>query len=128
MLVLFGALYAWRISGLLEVPPVSDHLSNAYLSGAAVTLAGGPGAFAGATGPRRRALGAAALLLAVNVGLEVLAGAVGVDDELNRALGDVNTSDPADAVAGSLAIAGVLALLPPGSRATPAEPDEAERS
>ncbi len=43
LLVLFALAYLWRITGVLPVEPVTSHLSNVYLTGAAVTLLAGPG-------------------------------------------------------------------------------------
>ena len=111
LLVVFALAYLWRITGVAPIDPVSSHLSNFYLTGAAVTLLSGPQAFVDPS-RRRRALGAAAVLAGVNLVGEVLVAAVGWDDEVNRALGDVNTSDPVDGVIGILTAGLVVGLLP----------------
>ena len=111
LLAAFAALYVWRMSDVLPVEGVTSHLSNLYLTGAALTLASGPRAFIDA-GSRARPLVAAVALGALNVGLEVALPALGVDDEVNDALADVNTSDPIDALFGLSAVLLVLALLP----------------
>ena len=41
-LVACARAYVWRMSGLFPVEPVTDHLSNLYLTGADVTLLRGP--------------------------------------------------------------------------------------
>jgi hypothetical protein len=125
-LVAFVALYAWRMSGVLPVAPITDHLSNLYLTGAALTLAIGPRGFGD---PRRQPLvrAVAAVLVAVNLVAEVLVAAIGLDDELNDALGNVNTSDPVDGLFGLAAVAAVLAATPwrhhDAAEVRPAAPD-----
>ena len=57
---------------------------------------------------------AAAVLGALNIALEVVVPALGIEDGVNRALGDVNTSDPVDAVFGLCAVVLVVTLLPRG--------------
>lgn len=111
LLASFAVLYAWRISGLLRFEPITAHLSNLYLTGAALTLVSGPRAFADARATTRPLVAATALVL-LNLGLEVVLPAFGVDDEVNEAMADVNTSDPIDAVFGLVAVVLVLVLLP----------------
>ncbi|MFP5317998.1 MAG: hypothetical protein ACLGI2_06840 [Acidimicrobiia bacterium] len=111
LLVVFALAYLWRITGVLAVEPISSHLSNFYLTGAAVTLLSGRRAFVDPA-VRGRALVVAAAFAAVNVVVEVLLAAAGLDDEVNRAMGDVNTSDPVDGLSGLAAVALVVGLLP----------------
>ena len=111
LLASFAVLYAWRMSGVLRFEPITAHLSNLYLTGAALTLVSGPQAFADAQA-RTRPLVAATALVALNLGIEVVLPAFGVDDEVNEAMADVNTSDPIDAVFGLAAVVLVLGLLP----------------
>ena len=111
LLVSFAALYAWRISGVLPVEPVTAHLSNLYLTGVALVVVSGPRAFVDGAGTTR-ALAAALALVVLNLGLEVVVPALGIEDDVNEAMGDVNTSDPLDAVFGLVAVDLVLALLP----------------
>ncbi len=111
LLVGFAVLYAWRMSGVLAVSPVTDHLSNFYLSGAALTLLIGPNGF---RGPSRRsfALAAGAAIAAANVVMEMVVPALGLEETVNRAMGDVNTSDPVDGLFGIAAVVLVLSLVP----------------
>lgn len=111
LLASFVVLYAWRMSGALRFEPITAHLSNLYLTGAALTLASGPRAFSDARA-RTRPLVAATALAVLNLALEVVLPAFGVDDEVNEAMADVNTSDPIDAVFGLAAVMLVLVLLP----------------
>jgi hypothetical protein len=106
LLVLFAVLYAWRMSGVVVSEPITNHLSNFYLSGAALTLLIGPRAFH--TPSRPRVLATAGALLALNLLGEIVLALVGLDDEVNDAMGNVNTSDPVDGIFG---IAGVLLVL-----------------
>ena len=134
LLAVFIVAYLWRMSGQLEIDGVTSHLSNFYLTGAAVTLIAGKRAFveaddgAGPASPstarsphRRRALLAAAAFAAVNVVGEIVLAIGNVDEAINRAMGNVNTTDPLDGVAGLVAVALVVALLP-RPRARPATP------
>lgn len=113
LLIGFGALYLWRITGVLEIEPISSHLSNLYLTGIPLTLLCGRRAFVDPS-LRRRSLVLAGAFAAVNLVVEVVVALVGVDDELNRALGEVNTSDPIDGLVGVAACVLVVALLPSG--------------
>jgi hypothetical protein len=116
----FALAYGWRMSGVADVAPVTDHLSNFYLSGAALTLAATPRGFVDVA-RRRRVLLVALALVAVNVVAEVLLGIGDIDASVNRAMGGVNTSDPLDGLSGVLGVALVVALLPrpgPGSPRT----------
>lgn len=115
-LVMFGLLYIWRMSGVLEVDPVTNHLSNFYLSGAAFTLLVGPMGFKDAS-RRRLVLAAASVLVAVNVFVEVVLALLGVDDEVNDAMGNVNTSDPIDGLFGVCAVLIVFLTTPWRGRA-----------
>ena len=119
LLVAFAAAYVWRMSGVADVEPVTDHLSNFYLSGAALTLAATPRGFVDPT-VRRRVLTIALVLVVVNVLAEVLLGIGNLDETVNRSIAGVNTSDPLDGVAGVLGVAIIVALLPRGGTATPA--------
>ena len=112
LLVLFGLAYAWRMSGWFALEPVTTHLSNFYLTGAALTLVSGPRAFVDPM-RRPRALAAAAGLAALNLIAEVALAAGDVDERVNRAMGDVNTTDAVDGMFGLAAVAFVLLLLPP---------------
>ena len=107
----FGIAYVWRMSGVAEVPPITDHLSNFYLTGAALTLAGTPRAFVDPT-LRSRVRWMAVALVALNVVVEIVLAIGDLDETVNRAMGDVNTTDPLDGVAGVLAVALVVVLLP----------------
>lgn len=106
LLVALVVLYVWRLSGIASFDPVTDHLSNLYLSGGAVLLAAGP------NGHRTRALVVAGALAAVNVVGEAVLPVLGIDDEVNEVMGDANTSDPVDALFGLAGIGAVLAVLP----------------
>ncbi|HWL37610.1 MAG TPA: hypothetical protein VNQ77_15600 [Frankiaceae bacterium] len=99
LLALFALAYAWRITGVLPFQPVTDHLSNVYLTGGAVTLLSTP---AGFTDPalRGRVLLAAAAFAAVNVVAEVVLAVGDAEDGINDAFGNVNTADPVDGLAG----------------------------
>lgn len=116
LLGLFISLYLWRMSGFAAVPPITGHLSNFYLTGAALTLLVGPSAFVDPR-RRRRALTWAAALIVVNLVAEIALAVGSLDETVNDAMGGVNTSDPWDGFAGSLAVALVLCLLPPRSPA-----------
>jgi hypothetical protein len=116
LLAACAVAYAWRISGLAPFPPVTDHLSNVYLTAAAVTLLGGPAAFVDPA-RRGRLLVAAAAFAAVNVVGEVLLAAGGLGDTLNDAFGGVNTPDPVDGLAGLAAAAAVALLRAPAAEA-----------
>ena len=111
LLVFFAALYAWRLSGVLEIEPITNHLSNLYLSGAALTLLTGSKAFQD-PGRRTRVLAPATGLLAVNIIGEIVLALVGLDDEVNEVFGNVNTSDPVDGVYGIVGVLLVLSALP----------------
>lgn len=106
----FIGCYLSRLSGIAPLAGVGDHLSNVFLSGLVVTLAGGPGAFTSGDG-QDRALVAAVVAIAANLVLELGVAAIGIDDEVNDAPGDVNTSDPVDGLLGAAAALGVLALV-----------------
>ena len=112
LLVTFGLAYLWRISGLLPVASLTDHLSNFYLTGAAVVVLSGPASFVDA-GRRARAVVVAGLFAGLNLVVEIALAVGNADEAVNRAMGDVNTSDPVDGVFGLAATALVLALLPP---------------
>lgn len=101
--MLFGVLYVWRMTGVLAVEPVTTHVSNFYLSGAALTLLVGPRGFQDLS-RRGLVLAAAGVLVSVNVVVEVVLAALGVDDEVNDAMGNVNTSDPIDGLFGVAAV------------------------
>jgi len=118
LLVVFGLLYLWRMSDLLRFEPVTAHLSNFYLTGAGLTLTSGPRAFLESS-QRRRVFVLATLFAFLNVAAEVLLAAAGVDDEVNRAMGDVNTSDPVDGMFGLTAVVAVLMVLPRRHDAAP---------
>ena len=114
LLAVFAVAYVWRISGVLPVDPVTNHLSNFYLTGAALTLLSGPTAFVDPS-RRPRALLLAGLFAGINLVAEVLLAIADMDDEVNRAMGDVNTTDPVDGLFGLVAVVLVVTLLPRAS-------------
>lgn len=111
LLALFALLYVWRITGVAPFEPVSSHLSNVYLTGAAVTVLSGPSAFVDAS-RRRRVLLVAAAFAAVNLVAEVVLSFGGIEEAVNDAMGDVNTADPVDGLAGIVAASFVATLAP----------------
>lgn len=127
LLLVFVVAYAWRMAGLLPVEPLTNHLSNFYLTGAGLTLLSGPRAFSDPS-VRGRALSFAALLGVVNVVAEMLLALGDIDKAVNRAMGDVNTTDPVDGFFGLVAVALVVLLLPPGRSSDSVEsPREARK-
>ncbi len=126
LLGFFALLYVWRMSGVARISGVSDHLSNFYLTGAAVTLVGGPNAWTDEPA-RRRAYVVAAALILVNLSAEVVllfGNLDNLDEPVNSALGDVNTSDPLDALSGCLGALFVAALIMVSKRARPARSND----
>ena len=111
LLVLFGLGYVWRISGRLQLPPITDHLSNVYLTGAALVLLSGPSAFVDRSRIGRARIAAGALLV-LNFVAEIVLALDNIDDVLNRLAGNVNTADPVDGLFGMATVVVVTALLP----------------
>ena len=108
---LFALIYLWRISGVAPVERVSSHLSNFYLSGAALTLLIGWKGFVDPSA-RVRSLILAASFAVLNVVVEILLVVGNIDEAINSALGGVNTTDPIDGLAGIAGVLLVVLLLP----------------
>jgi hypothetical protein len=109
--VLFGLGYVWRISGRLQMPPITDHLSNVYLTGFALVLLSGRSAFVDPSRIGRAGMAAGALLI-LNFVAEIVLAWGNIDEVLNRLAGNVNTSDPVDGLFGMGTVVVVTALLP----------------